>query len=153
MPPGTRSVLASPSRCPPTASPGEHVTTLVVQEQGQTKASGAVALSQVNRQALPIVIDVPGPLSPGLAVSAAASSNFAGHTVVVAGVTNTGNLRLHPDARLVVTNSQGHQVGAVAVQMGTVFPGDATTAQGTLGTALPPGTTPWPPTSPTPPPE
>jgi hypothetical protein len=137
--PGHTQRLSFTITVPANASPGEHVTTLVVQEQGQTKASGAVALSQVNRQALPIVIDVPGPISPGLAVSAAASSNFAGHTVVVAGVTNTGNLRLHPDARLVVTNSQGHQVGAVAVQMGTVFPGDATTVEGTLATALPPG--------------
>jgi hypothetical protein len=137
--PGHTQRLSFTVTVPANAPPGEHVTTLVVQEENQAKATGAVALSQVNRQALPIVIVVPGPISPKLAVSAATPSNFAGHTVVVAGVTNTGNLQLQPDAKLVVTNSQGHRVGALAVRMGTVFPGDSTTAQGTLDLALPPG--------------
>jgi hypothetical protein len=124
---------------PANAPPGEHVTTLVVQQESQTRTTGAVNLAQVNRQALPIVIDVPGPLSPGLALRAVAPANFGGRTVVGVGVTNTGNLRLHPDATLVVTNSQGRRVGALAVKMGTVYPGDSTTAEGTLASALPPG--------------
>ena len=40
-------------------------------------------------------------------------------------MTNTGNLRLHPDARLVVTNANGRAVGTVAVKMGTSYPATA----------------------------
>ncbi len=124
---------------PEGASPGEHVTSLVVQQQAQTRSTGAVALDRVNRQALPIVIDVPGHLTAGVGIGTATPSNFAGHTSIAVGMTNTGNLRLHPDASLVVTNAQGKRVGAFTVKMGTVYPGDATTVQGTLSTALPPG--------------
>ena len=124
---------------PDGTAPGEHITSLVVQERGGTVHSVAIALRQVSRQALPIVIDVPGHLSAGVAIGTASPGNFDGRTTIAVGMTNTGNWRLHPEARLVVTNSKGSRVGTFAVKMGTVYPGDTTSVEGTLSTVLAPG--------------
>jgi hypothetical protein len=137
--PGRSEQLSFTVSVPKGTAPGEHVTSLVVQEQAQAKSAGAVALDQVTREALPIVIDVPGRLIPAMAIGTAVPSSFAGHTTIAVGMTNTGNLSLQPDARLVVTNANGRAVGTVAVKMGTVYPGDSTTVEGTLNTALAPG--------------
>ena len=137
--PGRSEQLSFTVSVPKGTAPGEHVTSLVVQEQAQAKSAGAVALDQVTREALPIVIDVPGRLGPAMTIGTAVPSSFAGRTTIAVSMTNTGNLRLHPDARLVVTNANGRAVGTVAVKMGTVYPGDSTTVEGTLNTALAPG--------------
>lgn len=123
---------------PEDATPGEHLTSVVVEGEA-TAGTGPVALSQVSRQALPIVIDVPGRRAPALALGDASQAVVGGRAVVSIGVTNTGNVRNHPAGHVVVTDDQGLEVGRSTVTMGTVFPGDGTTVEATLDRALPPG--------------
>ena len=123
---------------PDDATPGEHLTSVVVEVEA-TAGNGPIALSQVSRQALPIVIDVPGRRAPALAIGDASQAVVGGRAVVSIGVTNPGNVRTHPAGRVVVTDDQGLEVGRSTVTMGTVFPGDDTTVEATLDRALPPG--------------
>jgi hypothetical protein len=124
---------------PKGASPGEHITSLVVESRIPAATGGQITLNQVVREALPIVIDVPGPTVAGVAIGTASEATVSGRSVVSIGVTNAGNVRIHLSGQLIVT-ANGHQkVAAVALTMGTVFPGDSTVVEAVLPLVLRPG--------------
>jgi hypothetical protein len=120
---------------PNDATPGTHITTLIIQARQPAATHGPVTLSQVSRQALPIIIDIPGRSKPRLASQATA----IGRTDLSVAVSNPGNIRIHPAGRLVVRNSHHIIVATVKVKMGTVFPSDTTTVRALLPTLLPAG--------------
>jgi hypothetical protein len=124
---------------PSGATPGTHVTSVIVQGGHAAASTGPVTLSQVSRQALPIIIDVPGRSHPGLAIGPASQATAEGHTDLSVAVTNPGNIRIHPTGRLVVRNQRDVIVATVDVKMGTVFPTDTTTVRALLPTLLPAG--------------
>jgi len=124
---------------PDGTTPGEHVTSLVVQYQQPASTSGAVTLTEVSREALPIVIVVPGLITPALVLGAASQTIVDDRTDVSVAVTNPGNVRIHPAGQLVVSNDHGTQVATVNVKMGTVYPSDTTSASALLKILLPAG--------------
>jgi hypothetical protein len=123
---------------PTTATSGEHITSVVVEDQAKVKSGRALTLSQVSRRALPIVIDVPGARVVGLAIGDASVTTVARHTVIAVEVTNSGNVREHPAGNLIVTHPDGH-LTTLPVKMGTVYPGDTTTVTASFAGLLPAG--------------
>ena len=75
-----------------------------------------------------------------MAIGTAAPSSFDGRTSIAVGMTNTGNFRLHPDARLVVTNSpRAGRVGPSPSKWAPSTPATAPPSRALLSTALAPG--------------
>ena len=99
---------------------------------------GALALDQIVRQAVAVVVTVPGTRSPGLSVGAASYLAGAGSVVSVA-VTNTGNIRLKPIVGFTLLDARGAQVAKATVAMDTFYARTATTIEVQLPAPLAPG--------------
>ena len=121
---------------PNTASPGEHITSLVVQSEKQVVSKWQVAFNQISRQALPVVIDVPGPREARLSIGTVHHATVDGLTVIALPIANTGNIRIHPAGQFIVRNDHGFEVADLPVMMGTVYPGNATAFRDTFKSIL-----------------
>jgi hypothetical protein len=118
--------------------PGEYITSLVLENDQPVAGDGAVALDQIVRQAVAVVVTVPGSRSPGLTVGAA--SYLAGAVSVVSvAVTNTGNIRLKPIVGFTLLDARGAQVAKATVAMDTFYALTATTIEVPLPAPLAPG--------------
>ena len=86
---------------PANAAPGEYITSIVLENDQPIQGAGAVGLDQVVRQAVAVVITVPGDRAPGHRDRRArpTRSSPGGRSIAVA-VENTGNVRLKPIVRL-----------------------------------------------------
>ncbi len=124
---------------PPGTAPGEYIASVVLENDAPVKGNGSVALDQVVRQAVAVAIRVPGPLVAGLAIGTASHGVVAGRSVVAVDVTNTGNSRLTPAAKMTVRDSKGVTVSSTTVPMDSFYAGTATKAEITLATTLAPG--------------
>ncbi len=124
---------------PPGAAPGEHITSLVIENESPVRGSGSVAVDQVVRQAVAVVVTVPGPARPGLEIKQARHALAAGTSVVAVDVANTGNVRLQPAGEVVVTDSGGHEVSRTKVTMDSVYAGTPTTVEAPQQRLLEPG--------------
>ena len=120
-------------------APGEYIASVILENDAPVKGSGSVALDQVVRQAVAVAIRVPGALVPGLAIGAASHGVVAGRSVVAVDVTNTGNSRLTPAAKIAVKDSTGVAVSSTTVPMDSFYAGTATKVEITLATTLAPG--------------
>jgi hypothetical protein len=136
--PGKAELQTFTVSVPATATPGEHVTSIVVENPEQSDAGGALSMDQITRQALPIVIDVPGARVPGLAVGAVTQTALGGRTIIGVSVTNSGNVREHPAGQILVIGPDRHDT-EFHVAMGTVYPGDTTTVTAAFAGILPAG--------------
>jgi hypothetical protein len=124
---------------PPGTPAGEYVTSVILENAAPIKGRGRVALDQVVRQAIAVAVRVPGPLRPGLAVGAASHSVVAERSVVAVEVSNTGNQRLAPAAKLVLRDETGAVVSRATVVMGSFYAGTSTKVEMTLARPLAPG--------------
>lgn len=124
---------------PADAAPGEYITCLVLETDQPTRDNDPVALNRVIRQAVAVVVTVPGPRSPGLAIGQANHKFFAGMSVVAIAVENTGNVRLKPVVTLTLFDATGTQVSRATVPMDTFYAHTKTFAEVQLGAVLLPG--------------
>jgi hypothetical protein len=125
---------------PKDAGPGEYITSLVLENDDPIRDSGAIALDQIVRQAVAVVITVPGKRSPALAIGGATHTVVAGKSVVAVAVENPGNVRLRPVVTFTLRNTAGVQVSQATVPMDTFYAHTGTSIEVPLAALLVPGT-------------
>jgi hypothetical protein len=124
---------------PKAAGPGEYITSIVLENDVPIAGTGPVALDQVTRQAVAVVVDVPGARRPALAIGAASHEIVAGASVVSVAVANPGNVRLKPMVGFRLFDAAGHQVSATQFQMDTFYSWTASSIEVPLAAILLPG--------------
>jgi hypothetical protein len=125
---------------PAGSGPGEYIASLVLENDRPITDGGAVALDQIVRQAVAVVVTVPGRRSPALGVGQASHLVVAGTSVVSVAVANTGNVRLKPIVGFTLLDATGRHVSQASVPMGTFYAHAATTVEMSLAALLLPGT-------------
>ena len=125
---------------PEDAGPGEYITGLVLENDEPIRGDGGVAVNQIVRQAVAVVVTVAGQRSPALAIGEATHTILAGNSVVAVAVDNTGNVRLKPIVRFTLFDAAGAQVSQATVRMDTFYAHTATFVEVQLAALLRPGT-------------
>ncbi|MDO9353842.1 MAG: hypothetical protein Q7T55_09105, partial [Solirubrobacteraceae bacterium] len=108
-------------RVPPGASAGDHVGSIVLEQNGKTSAT----VSQVVRNVVPIRIVVPGAPGPQIVVRSAKIDGLPGTTLpaVIVGLRNTGP-RLCAPILSVSLRGPSEKGREVSRQLDTILPGD-----------------------------
>ena len=139
LPPGQGIRRTFAVRVPPDAAPGEYIASVILENDVPIRGSGDVAIDQVVRQALAVVITLPGPRSPSLAIGAASHMIVADKSVVAVAVRNTGNVRLKPVAEFVLRDDSGATVSETTLVMDSFYAGTETLVEVPLAALLQPG--------------
>ncbi len=126
---------------PGTASPGEYITSVVIQDATPVESAqpDTVGAHRVNRQAIAIAITVPGPIAPALMLGDIKHKVAGGRSVITVDVTNDGNVRLQPSGELILSDALGIDQGRFPVVMDSVYAGTSTVAEIAFSTLLIPG--------------
>jgi hypothetical protein len=124
---------------PADAGPGEYITSLVLENDRPIGAGGALVFNQIVRQAVAVVVTLPGQRSPGLMIGAATHRVVAGTSIVAVAVANTGNVRLKPIVQFTLFDSAGARVIQSSVQMDTFYADTETFVEVPLAAPLLPG--------------
>jgi hypothetical protein len=124
---------------PADAGPGEYITSLVLENDRPIGAGGAVVFNQIVRQAVAVVVTLPGQRSPGLMIGAATHKVVAGTSIVAVAVANTGNVRLKPIVQFTLFDSAGARAIQSSVQMDTFYAHTETFVEVPLAVPLLPG--------------
>lgn len=139
LPPGQGLERSFTVAVPADAAPGEYITSIILENDLPIQGTGDVTLNQIVRQAIAVVITVPGPRQPGLAIGAASHKVVIDKSTVAVAVENTGNVRLKPIADLVVRDASGSEVSRARVPMDTFYARTATLVEVPLAALLQPG--------------
>jgi hypothetical protein len=124
---------------PARIGPGEYITSLILENNQPIESKGTVDLNQFIRQALGVVVTVPGRRSPTLAIGGASTKVVAGLSVVLVAIANTGNVRLQPTVHFALFDQAGSQISETNSQMGTVYARTDTFFEVPLAVLLPAG--------------
>jgi hypothetical protein len=124
---------------PDAAAPGEYITSIVLEDDAPIQGEGSLVLDQVVRQALAVVVTVPGPRAPELSIGAATQREVAGMSVVSVAVANPGNVRLKPAVEFGLFDATGARVSQATFQMDTFYAWTATFIEVPLAARLLPG--------------
>ena len=138
--PGSRTTRSFTVAVPSNAGAGEYISSLILENDQPTQSGGGVALNQVVRQAVAVVITVPGPRAPALGIGAATHTIVAGKSVVAVAVENDGNVRLKPVAEFTLLDATGATVSRATVPMDTFYAWTKTLVEVPLAARLLPGT-------------
>ena len=127
--PGRRVVVGFDVRVPDSTPPGEYVAALVAENvEPEQAGGGTVTINQVNRVAIAVAIEIPGPRHPALKI-ADVSYKLAGDTSFVTfGVANPGNVHVKPVGEFVLRDSGRAELARTMVTMDSVY--------ATMGTRL-----------------
>ena len=137
--PGDALVIPFEVTVPDDTAPGEYVAALVIENAEPVRSSGSVAIDQVNRSAIAVAIDVPGPRAPGLAIGAVGHKTAGERSVVTFEVLNTGNVHLRPAGDFRLRGADGTELSAATLTMDSVYAGTSTILEAPLSGLLPPG--------------
>jgi hypothetical protein len=124
---------------PKDASPGEHLTSLVIENAELAGGAGAVQTQQRLRQVIAVLVRVPGPRTPGLELGAGHHNIVGKLSVVAVSLKNTGNVLLKPAGNIVIKDGKGDEVSATTVKFGSLYAGDTADLEVPLASALQPG--------------
>jgi hypothetical protein len=124
---------------PADAEPGEYITSVVLENDQPIRGTGEIALDQVIRQAVAVVVTVPGPRAPAVEIGAATHSVVAGKSVVSVAIENSGNVRLKPIVDVTLLDGAGAEVSRATVPMDTFYAHTDTFVEMALGALLLPG--------------
>jgi len=124
---------------PSGVGPGEYISSIVLENDQPIRGGGAVALDQIVRQAIAVVITVPGERAPAIAIGGATHKVVDGKSTVAVSVENTGNVRLSPVGDFTLFDAAGGQVSRATVPMGTFYADSATFVEVPLAALLLPG--------------
>jgi hypothetical protein len=91
------------------------------------------------RQAIAVVITIPGARLPELGLGEAHHDIVAGRSVVTVAVHNTGNVRLKPIVAFILRDASGTEISRSSFQMDTFFARTDTLVSVSLAALLPPG--------------
>ncbi len=138
--PGDATHRAFTVAVPLSATPGEYISSLVLENDKPILDPAAVGLNQIVRQAVAVVVTVPGRRSPRLAIGAATHQVAAGRSIVQIAVENTGNIRLKPIVGFTLVDPAGSLISQATVQMDTFYAHTDAFVEVPLNTLLAPGT-------------
>jgi hypothetical protein len=124
---------------PSTAAPGEYIASLVLENDRPIADAAAIGLDQVIRQAVAVVVTVPGPRLPALVIGGATHTVVAGTSVISIAVSNTGNIRLKPVVGFTLLDNGGIAISHATLQMGTFYAHTDTWVELPLAALLAPG--------------
>jgi hypothetical protein len=124
---------------PVDAEPGEYITSIVLENDKPIPGSGSVTVDQIVRQAVAVVVTVPGERTPALEIGAATHKVVAGRSVVSAAIKNTGNVRLKPLVEVMLLGGTGVTVSQARIQMDTFYAHTDTFVEVALDALLFPG--------------
>jgi len=136
---GERSRRSFTVNVPADAAPGEYITSLILEHDRSFQAGGAIDVNQVVRQAVAVVVTVPGQRSPSLEVGDASHLVVAGKSIVSVAVENSGNVRLKPLIEFTLSDAAGMQVSHASVAMDSFYAKTATSVEVPLTALLLPG--------------
>lgn len=137
--PGEATIVTFRITVPAGTKAGQYIAALVIENAEPVRGSGPVALNLVNRNAIAVAIDVPGPRDPALAIGGVAHKSVLGSSLLIFDVSNPGNTHLRPTGAFRLLDSGGSQVRAGAVAMDAVYAGTRTRLEAPLLDPLPPG--------------
>ena len=98
---------------------------------------GCPAPNQIIRQAVVVVVTVPGPRHPALVVGDATYEVVAERAIVSIAVENTGNVRLKPIVAFILSDAKGVEVNRSSVTMDSLYAHTATFVELPLATLSP----------------
>jgi hypothetical protein len=124
---------------PADAGSGEYIAGIVLDNDQPIPGAGAVAINQIVRQAVAVVVTVPGKRSPALVIGAATHKVLAGRSIVSVAVANPGNVRLKPIVGFTLLDAAGVRVSQANVQMDTFYAHTDTFVEVPLAALLLPG--------------
>jgi hypothetical protein len=139
LPPGRHVTRSLTVAVPADATPGEYISSVVVENDTSVHTDGAIGFDQVVRQAIAVVITVPGARMPELALGEAHHEIVAGRSVVTVAVQNSGNVRLKPVVAFLLRDASGTEISHSSFQMDTFFARTDTLVSVSLAALLPPG--------------
>lgn len=136
---GERDRRAFAVAVPTDAEPGEYITSIVLENDKPIPGSGSVTVEQIVRQAVGVVVTVPGKRAPALGIGEATHKVVAGKSIVSAAVQNSGNVRLKPLIELTLLDATGATVSHARIQMDTFYAHTETFVEVALDALLVPG--------------
>ncbi|HEX5825641.1 MAG TPA: hypothetical protein VFY18_14375 [Candidatus Limnocylindrales bacterium] len=139
LPAGAQIRRAFAVAVPTDAGPGEYATSLVLENDRPIPGTGQVVLDQIVRQAVAVIVTVPGERSPALAIGAASHKVVAGKSIVSVAVANTGNIRLKPLVTFELIDAAAATVSRASVPMDTFYARTDTFVEVPLAAVLLPG--------------
>lgn len=118
--------------------PGEYITSLVAENAAPFAGSAqdGVAINQVNRTAIAVAIEVPGPRRPAFEIAGVTHAAVGGISVVTFSISNTGNVHLTPAGDFTLRDQQAGVVTQSAVRLDTVYAGMSASIELPLAAAL-----------------
>jgi hypothetical protein len=119
---------------------GEYISSLVLENDQPVASSEGISLNQIVRQAVAVVVTVPGPRSPHLAIGEANHTVVTGRSVVAIDLDNGGNVRLRPLADFELFDAAGAQVSQSSIALDTIYAHTPTALAVPLAALLQPGT-------------
>jgi hypothetical protein len=119
--------------------PGEYIAALVIENVEPFRGSGSVTIDQINRSAIAVAIDVPGPRRPELRIGAVGHHAVNALSVLTFAIDNPGNVHLRPSGDFGLFDASGRQLSAGPVTMDSVYAGTDTLLEAPLAQMLPEG--------------
>lgn len=126
---------------PDDATPGEHVTSIVMQgvDDDTPEPQAGMMLRTVSRQAIAIIITVDGPVDPGIELHTAEHAFAGNRSVVSLTADNTGNVRLRTAGEVNISSADGQPISTLQVAYDPVFAFTNTRFEVPLESILEPG--------------
>ncbi|HEX3427489.1 MAG TPA: DUF916 domain-containing protein [Candidatus Limnocylindrales bacterium] len=138
--PGGTLTIDFQVRVPDQAAPGQYLASLVAENVDPVQSgAGSVALNQVNRVAIAVAVEIPGPRHPALGIGAVSYKVAAGFSFVSFAVTNPGNVHLKPSGAFILRNVSGTEIVRTNVAMDSVYAGTDTQLEVPVTPPLAPG--------------
>ncbi len=137
---GDRARRAFTVTVPEDAASGEYITSIVVENDRPVAIGGATGMDQFVRHAVAVVVTVPGPRRPALAIGEASHTVVTGRSVVAVELDNGGNVRLRPVASFELRDAAGALVSQANIALDTIYAHTSTRLEVPLAALLQPGT-------------
>jgi hypothetical protein len=129
IPPGQGIERTFTVTVPEDVTPGQYITSLILENAEARDVEGSDNFEQVVRFAVPVFITVPGPVKPEFEIGEIALTAQESFAEITVQISNTGNVRVRPEGTITIADSAGEALFNTQVTMGSVFARDATTFQ------------------------
>ncbi|MEA2677855.1 MAG: hypothetical protein QOJ81_1996 [Chloroflexota bacterium] len=120
--------------------PGEYISSVVLENDQPVLSSEGMSLGQIVRTAVAVVVTVPGPRFPSLAIGEASHTVVTGRSEVDVELDNGGNVRLRPIANFELFDASGGLVSQSSTALDTIYAHTPTRLAVPLAALLQPGT-------------
>lgn len=118
---GEETVITAEITVPEDATPGQHVTALVVSTSEALPIAGVEHLKQVLKSGIPVVVQVPGPIHGAFEIGSPTATRMSDEVVIDLPIVNLGNIRVQPAGTLTIRNANQEPVAEFEIAMDSVY--------------------------------